>query len=263
MNLPLLLLGLYAGLLALSLVFASWGGHSYPPPDAARRVTHAGERVVLLHLVAPGKLAAAALLLLSALGALSTIWWPGPPFALFLAPIVCTALVLGAVYFSCTRLLRTAGQVVGVHSSDQRVVLTSRSALSAVICAEATVSLVLLGLVVVVSPALGPAIASRMVLLTAMAIGICAVVFARALASALISGQPAETQQGPNPGSLAQLVARAFHGPGLRLLALVTLSAFGHYLLLLPTDPGELSAELWLYPHLLRMMGLMATRRSW
>ena len=143
LNLPLLLLGLYAGLLALSLAVAGWVGHAQTASDPARRVTDAGERAALLHLVAPAKLALLAVALLGALGASASAFVEGPTLAILIAPVLGAVAVHGAVYFSSQKLLRASAQVVGGRGADHRLTVRSRSLLAAVLCCEATVSLIL------------------------------------------------------------------------------------------------------------------------
>lgn len=258
MNLPLLLLGLYSGILVLALSLASWLGHVLPPPEAVRRVTDAGERAALLHLLAPAKLSLIALLGLACVSGVSGAMGNGPVFALVSAALFAPILVLASLYYSSRKLLRASAQVVTGSGADQQLSICSRNLLVAVLCSEATVSLVLLGTYAIVSATVDAPQASRVVLVAASGIGLCSVIFARSSAGAMRASHQEGQLQGPHPGSLALLVAHGFHAPVLRLLTLVTLSALGHGILLLFVDGSGGDQKLWLYPHLLRVIGLMA-----
>lgn len=260
MTLPLLLLGLYLSLLVLAISLASWAGHSSPAPEEARRVTDAAERAGLSHLSIPAKVALGANFVFACgAGALAIL--RGLPTAwLVIAPLVAP-LLLGAALFYCVRkLLRASGQLLGAVSADGRIVLTSRTVVAAVLCCEATVGLILLGVHSLAVRELGASTARLVILLVGSSIALAAIVFARAAASAhyaVARGAEAPLEQ-PHAGSLAMLVSSSFHAPLLRLISLILISTLGHCALLAfaHTSDEESQAALWLYPHLLRVLGL-------
>lgn len=146
--------------------------------------------------------------------------------------------------------------------------LMNRTAMGAVLCCDATVGLVLLGLHSLAARELGPEGVRFLVFLVGSSIALAALVFARATASAHYSvSQAAEGNEGGlHAGSLALLVSSTFHAPLLRLISLVLVSVLGHCALLsigadeagATAESGERAATLWLYPHLLRLLGLFA-----
>lgn len=260
MTLPLLLLGLYLGLLIVAIALASWAGHMIPAPDEARRVTDAAERAGLSHLGAAAKVALGASLLFSCLAGAFAIWKGFPTGWFAITPLVSPLLVGAALYYSGRKLLRAAGQLLGAGSSDERIVLTNRSVVGAVLCCEATIGLLLLSIYSLAAREVGPSAARLIVLLSGSSIALSAIVFARAAASAhfsVVEGT-AGTAEEPHAGSLAALVSNTFHMPILRLITLVLLSTLGSCALLTLSHPdeGDASAALWLYPHLLRVLGL-------
>ncbi len=259
MTLPLLLFGLYAGLLVLSLGLTSWVSHDHPAEPAARRVTDAAERAALGQLAAPAKHAGATVFVIAAVASASTSVNAGPTLWYALAPISVPLLIGAAVYFSARKLVRTSGQLVDLSGSDSRIALTSRSVLAAVLCCEAAVGLVILGLHTLAAQELSSSASLTVVIIGTFSVSAAAVVFARSSGAILLSTAEVDHETtSPNPASLAVLVAESFHGPLVRLLTLVVVSAFGHLALLTSVGKDPTADSLWLFPHLLKMLGLFA-----
>lgn len=104
--------------------------------------------------------------------------------------------------------------------------------------------------------------AMKVVAAALLGLNLSLLLFARSLTSAQVSADASlEDGRVPHPASLARLVGDAFHAPSQRLFTLISLSSFGHFALLfaLGNDNGatELSS-LWVFPHLLKLIGLLA-----
>ncbi len=259
LTLPLLLFGLYAGLLVLSLGLTSWVTHDHPAEPAARRVTDAAERAALSQLATPAKHAGATILLITTFASAHASVNEGPALWYALASISVPLLIGAAVYFSARKLVRTSGQLVDLSGSDSRVALTSRSVLAAVLCCEAAVGLVILGLHTLAGQELSSSASLTVVMIGTFSASVAAVVFARSSSAILLSTAKADREAlSPNPASLAILVAESFHGPLVRLLTLIVISAFGHLALLTSVGKDATADSLWLFPHLLKLLGLFA-----
>lgn len=257
-SLPFLLLGLYLALLVLAVGLCSWVGHSARPAEEARRVADAAERAGLGHLVAPLRLAVACVLVFTVLiGALSII--AGLPTKWFLlGPLVAPVLVATTLLYCARRALRTAGQLAGIAGADAKLILTGRSVLGLVLCCEAALGLVILGTYSLSTTELTFEQARFLSYVVGASIALFAVVFARATTSAEITsyGGTSDAPDGPHPGSLALLVSATFHAPLLKLVALVVLSTLGHCALLSIEGLSGQEEKLWLFPHLLKLLGL-------
>lgn len=259
MTLPLLLFGLYAGLLVLSLALASWVSHDHPAEAAARRVTDATERAALGQLGAPAKQAAGTMVGVAIVAGIYANFNAGPALWVVLAAVSIPLMIGAAVYFSARKLVRTSGQVVDLTTSDSRVSLTSRSVLAAVLCCEAAVGLAILGLHSVARQELSSADSLIVAIVGAFSTSAVALIFARSSAAILLSTADISAEAAdPNPASLAILVAESFHAPFVRLLTLIVVSAFGHLALLTGIGNEEAPSSLWLFPHLLKLLGLFA-----
>lgn len=228
-------------------------------------MTDAAERAGLGHLAAPLRLAAAGALIFTILsGTLAVI--TGLPTKWFLLGPLAAPLLLATTLLYCARsALKTAGQLVGMAGADAKLALTGRSVLGFVLCCEAALGLVILGTHSLARTELTAEQARFLIYLTGSSVALFVVVFARATVSAEFTSYSGTegASDGPHPGSLALLVSSAFHAPLLKLVALVVLSTLGHCALLsidaslLPVDglPGQ-EQRLWLYPHLLKLLGL-------
>lgn len=258
MSLPFLLLGLYFALLALAVGLCSWAGHSSPPPEEARRVTDAAARAGLGHLVAPLRLAGFATLLFTLMSGVLALM-TGLPLKWFILGPLTAPLAVASILFYCARSAqKTAGQLVGLTGADAKLVLTGRSVLGLVLCAEAGLGLVVLGFYSLSLTDLNVGQARFLSCLIGSSIALFVVVFARATTSAQFASYygTRNAPEGPHAGSLALLVSATFHSPLLKLAALVVLSTLGHCSLLLMDGLPEQSENLWLYPHLLKLLGL-------
>lgn len=259
LTIPLLLLGLYAGLLATAIAIGSWAGHANPAPEEARRVTDAAERAGLGQLLYPAKLAAG-VVAVAAISISALLQTNGGNFFWTIGGAVVPPLAIGsAVFYFSKKILRASGQLVGSDSRDARISITGRTLLAGVLCCETTVGLTLLGLHTLVASELGSQGASQLVLVASSTTALAAVVFARAASASIVSAGEGSAGHGPEPhtASLALLVNKSFHGPLLHILNLVVLSSLGHAVLLLLTSAGSTGLEeIWLYPHLLKLLGL-------
>ncbi len=258
MSLPFLLLGLYLALLVLAVALCSWAGHSAPPPEEARRVTDAAERAGLGHLAAPARLAATAALLFATASASLSVFTGLPLKWFLLAPLLSPLLVAAALFYCARKALRTAGQLVGLDGADERLILTGRSVLGFVLCCEAALGLILLSIYSLAMTELEPAQARFLTYLVGSSVALFSIVFARAATGAEFTSRvhAPDAPDGPHPASLAQLVASSFHKPLLDLVSLVVLSTFAHCALLSIDGIPEHEGQVWLYPHLLNLLGL-------
>jgi hypothetical protein len=221
-------------------------------------VTDAAARAGLLHLAAPLRLAAAGVVLFTGLCA-AVAFLTGVPAKWFvLGPLLAPLLVAAAVFYCARSALRTVGQLVGMTGADAKLVLTGRSVLGLVLCCEAALGLVILG---TYSLAIGELTVGQtrfLVYLVGSSIALFLVIFARATTSAEFAayGGTESAPVGPHAGSLALLVSATFHAPLLKLVALVVLSTLGHCALLSAGGVPGHQGHLWLYPHLLKLLGL-------
>lgn len=256
---PLLILGLYLALLTVSIVLGSWAGHSHPASDDARRVTDAAERAALGQLIGPAKLSLGAVAILSAASGLFAYRTGASPLLSAASTALAPILLAVAVFYSCRRILRAAGQLVASDTRDERVTTTSRTLVGAVLCCDAAIGICLLSLHSLAAMELGVLRANQLVLLASSSIAMVCAIFARSTTSSILVAVNGAREAGPEPhaGSLALLVSKSFHTPLLRILSVVSISALGHAALLVMTTTGsEQEAASWLYPHLLKLLGL-------
>lgn len=257
---PLLLLGLYAGLLAVALALGSWVGHAIPADENTRRVCDAAERAALSHLIAPTRVMVTALLTLGVLLGIYFYLLNGPYVWAAISPLISSLLVSAALYYSSRKILKTSCQQQQLAGIDAPLAQASRATLSVVLCCEASSGLVVLGLYVLAIQELSHHQATQVVAVALLGINVCLAIFARSLSAASLPSEVDDGSSSSGP-SLARLVADAFHAPGQRLFALVSLSTFGHLAFLFALEAegstNDLSA-LWVFPHLLKLIGLLA-----
>ena len=218
----------------------------------------AAERAGLGHLTAPLRLAAIAVALFTLLcGTLALVTGVAAKW-FFLGPLVAPLFVAATVFYCARGALWTAGKLIGMAGADAKLVLAGRSVLGLVLCCEAALGLLILG---TYSLSLGELTVSQarfLSYLVGSSIALFLVIFARAATSAQFAsyGARENAPTGPHPGSLALLVSATFHAPFLKLVTLVLLSTLGHCALLSVGElPGQ-TGKLWLYPHLLKLLGL-------
>lgn len=175
-----------------------------------------------------------------------------------LAPLTAPLVVASTLFYCARSAQRTAGQLVGLTGADAKLALTGRSVLGLVLCCESALGLLILGTYAVSSAELTVEQARFLSYLVGSAIALFVVVFARAAASAQFASYcgSRDAVDGPHPGSLALLVSGTFHSPLLKLASLVVLSTLGHCALLSMEGLPEQHEKLWLYPHLLKLLGL-------
>ena len=260
MTIPLLLLAIYAGVFAVALILSSYNGHFHPAPEAIRRVAEAVERASLAQLRSPMKWSALLTALLSLSGAFSAQSHGVPAlWAALLPPIVAIASMT-ALFYGTRGVHRALSQSVAIYGGNLSLMHCARDGLSAVLLTGAVTFSFTLGVHAVASFELGPSHAIYLVLLSSCTISTVGMLFARAAAaSALTAHQGAKDQElDPHGGSLALLVSDSVQAPLLLLSAWMTLTALGHCTLVLALPEKAENSGIWLYPHLLQLLGLFA-----
>ncbi len=241
----------------MALILASYSAHAHPAPEGVQRVSDAVERSVSTQLKSPAKWASASCVLIAGLGAWAALARDLPLLWPLLVPLLVALGFSSSLYIGARVIHRGVAQSVSMPTPHLALTHGTRSTLAALTITGATTSILNLGAHTFLGGALGTEGAELAVLSSSLTIAFISMLFARAAATSALTVHHGtkEAQLDPHGGSLAALVSSSFHTPLLWLCAWSTLSSLGHTALLLSAPGG---GELWLYPHLVQLLGLLA-----
>ncbi len=257
MTIPLLLLAIYAGILAASLALFSYNRHAHPAPESVSRVADAVERAVIAQLASPAKWSAGFAVVSSVVAGfvahstgMSLLWST-------LVPPVVALITFAALFVAARSVQRGISQTVAMLIPGQALVHDARTTLGAVLLCGTTTFGVTLGAHALSCLDVGANQARFVALLGACMVAGISMILARAAATSALTAErgASDADLDPNGASLAVLAGNSFLRPLLVLSAWSVVSAVGQSTLVLAL-PAE--GQSWLYPHLLQLLALLS-----